>query len=65
MGKVANDPRRMPRELSAAPPRQRTTTESEHGVAVWEALQLPAFAQTRFVAGHDGLARRVSRARPR
>jgi PucR family transcriptional regulator, purine catabolism regulatory protein len=62
MGKVANDPRRMPRELSAAPPRQRTTTESEHGVAVWEALQLPAFAQTRVVAGHDGLARRVSRA---
>ena len=62
MGKVANDPRRMPRELSAAPPRQRTTTESEHGVAVWEALQLPAFAQTRVVAGHDGLTRRVSRA---
>jgi purine catabolism regulator len=62
MGKVANDPRRMPRELSAAPPRQRTATESERGVAVTELLQLPAFAEARVVAGHQGLDRLVLRA---
>jgi purine catabolism regulator len=62
MGKVANDPRRLPRELSVVPPRQRTTVETERGVAVAELLQLPAFHDTQVVAGHAGLGRLVSRA---